>query len=57
MEKVIINKGYTNKNFREGDNFLQEKVYTGFNHKIDYSILSAFEFVPKLIDNNEKQSK
>ncbi|ADE19492.1 phosphotransferase [Mycoplasma crocodyli] len=53
--KKVITGGYTNISYKDGDKFYQEKILTGFNHKIDYSILSGFGFVPKLIFNNEKE--
>ncbi|QLG43178.1 phosphotransferase [Mesomycoplasma hyopneumoniae] len=53
MKKILI--GFTNESFREGNKFIQKKIHNGMNHKIDYSILSNFNFVPKLILNsNEK---
>ena len=54
MEKEIINIGHTNKlKYREGDTFVLHKTNTGFNHKIDYSVLSEFDFVPKLISEDD----
>ncbi|UOE63356.1 phosphotransferase [Mycoplasmopsis bovis] len=52
-EKQFINKGHTNISYLLNGNFVQEKIYTGFNHKIDYKILSIFDFVPKLINDDE----
>ncbi|EFF41608.1 phosphotransferase [Mycoplasmopsis alligatoris] len=50
--KTKINGGFTNISYKDGDKFYQEKILTGFNHKIDYSILEKFGFVPKLLNNN-----
>ncbi|WP_029608894.1 phosphotransferase [Mycoplasma simbae] len=50
--KIRIQKGHTNRSFQEGNVFVQEKVYNGFNHKIDYQLLSNFDFVPMLISND-----
>lgn len=54
MKKQIL-AGHTNISYQEDNLFLQEKVYTGFNHKIDYKILSNFAFVPELKFNDEKE--
>lgn len=53
MEKVEIKVGMTNKSYRQGNVFWQEKVFAHFNHKIDYSILKIFDFVPKLLSNDQ----
>ncbi|WP_341508050.1 phosphotransferase [Mesomycoplasma ovipneumoniae] len=53
MKKISI--GFTNKSFRKDSQFIQEKVYNGMNHQIDYSILSKFDFVPKLISNSKEK--
>ncbi|VEU78367.1 phosphotransferase family protein [Mycoplasmopsis columbinasalis] len=52
-----IQQGYTNKSFRDGKFFYQEKNYTGFNHHLDYSLLTQFSFVPRLIANQREFSK
>ncbi|WP_029513573.1 phosphotransferase [Mycoplasmopsis primatum] len=52
-KKKMITKGLTNVSYSIGNKFIQEKKYTGFNHKIDYKILSQFSFVPKLLFNDE----
>ncbi|MBU4690202.1 phosphotransferase [Mycoplasma sp. ES3157-GEN-MYC] len=49
--KTEITTGHTNISYRIGDEFVQEKQFNGFNHKIDYHILSKFNFVPRLIQN------
>lgn len=54
---IEIKGGNTNKSFRNNNEFIQEKIYTGFNHKIDYKILRQFDFVPKLLQNDEKTLK
>lgn len=55
--KQEITIGHTNKRkYVEGSKFVVEKTYTGFNHKIDYKKLEAFDFVPKLISDNETES-
>ncbi|MGY5139583.1 phosphotransferase [Mycoplasmopsis gallinarum] len=54
MKKPILG-GHTNRSFQYENLFIQEKVYTGFNHKINYELLAQFDFVPKLISNNEKE--
>ncbi|EGV00169.1 phosphotransferase [Mycoplasmopsis columbina] len=53
----LIKEGYTNKSFKKDNIFYQEKKHNGFNHKVDYTNLSKLDFVPKLIENNEKYSK
>ncbi|MGZ9755433.1 phosphotransferase [Mycoplasma sp. 6243] len=55
MEKINI--GYTNESYHDGDYFLQYKKFDKFNHKLDYSILSVFDFVPKLLENDQNHSK
>lgn len=49
MSKQIIKTGFTNISYIENGYFVQEKKLTGFNHKINYSLLKQFDFVPKLI--------
>lgn len=56
MKKQQILKGHTNRSFHEDDHFVQEKVYNGLNHLSNYDGLKQFDFVPKLIDNNQKTS-
>ncbi|WP_434343589.1 phosphotransferase [Mycoplasma sp. 06067-C1-B144P-99-0482-3] len=53
--KTKITKGGTNVSYRIDNTFLQIKNYNGFNHQIDYDILKDFDFVPKLISNNQKE--
>lgn len=55
MNKIVV-KGHTNKvKYIDGDQFVIEKTYNGFNHKIYYEKLNIFPFVPKLIkDDAEK---
>lgn len=50
--KKLIEWGHTNKSYKMDNIFYQEKNFTGFNHKIDYSVLKNINFVPKLIKNN-----
>ncbi|MBY7705534.1 hypothetical protein JIY74_36220 [Vibrio harveyi] len=50
-----IKNGHTNTSFRDGDKFVQQKHFTGFNHKINYKILEKFDFVPKLISESQTQ--
>ncbi|MCK5945702.1 MAG: phosphotransferase [Mycoplasmataceae bacterium] len=50
----IIKKGHTNKiKYFDGDKFVLEKTKTGFNHRIDYKILNAFDFVPEVLEHTE----
>ncbi|MGY6172232.1 phosphotransferase [Candidatus Mycoplasma pogonae] len=53
--KIPLKKGLTNVSYKDGDLFVQEKVYTKFNHKLDYSQLKMFDFVPELISDNDKE--
>lgn len=55
MEK--IKSGFTNDSYKDGNYFYQIKKPNKFNHKLDYTLLSNFSFVPKLIENNEKEIK
>ncbi|WP_338822442.1 phosphotransferase family protein [Mycoplasmopsis felifaucium] len=57
MDKKYIKIGFTNISYLQDGYFYQEKKYTGFNHKLDYSLLSQFSFVPKLLSNSEKIAK
>ncbi|OYD26860.1 thiamine kinase-like enzyme [Mycoplasma testudineum] len=52
MEKITV--GLTNQSFKDKDTFLQYKNINEFNHKINYSLLNKFEFVPNLIEDNDK---
>ncbi|CAL59178.1 phosphotransferase family protein [Mycoplasmopsis agalactiae] len=56
-EKQFITKGHTNVSYLLNGIFVQEKVYTGFNHKIDYKILANFDFVPKLLNENKEKTE
>lgn len=52
--KTKIEAGYTNQSYKVDDKvFMQEKKYNGFNHKINYELLSKLDFVPKLIENDQ----
>ncbi|MBD5423422.1 MAG: phosphotransferase [Mycoplasma sp.] len=51
-----INIGYTNNSFENDGYFYQKKNKNGLNHKTNYSVLSNFDFVPKLISDNEFDS-
>ncbi|QBF34958.1 hypothetical protein EG856_03525 [Mycoplasmopsis phocirhinis] len=53
--KIKIKKGHTNISYRYKDKFIQEKVYNGFNHKIDYTLLKKFDFVPELLCENKSE--
>ncbi|UUD35674.1 phosphotransferase [Mycoplasmopsis caviae] len=53
--KVLIKKGHTNISYRDNELFIQQKVVNKFNHKLDYSLLSNFDFVPKLIKNENDE--
>lgn len=55
MAKIEIKDGFTNKSWRDGNKFVQQKVKNAFNHKIDYESLKDLDFVPKLISNNEDE--
>ena len=55
--KIKINNGHTNTSYKDGNVFLQQKVYNDFNHKIDYTILKEFDFVPELISQNDIENK
>ncbi|WKX02156.1 phosphotransferase [Candidatus Mycoplasma mahonii] len=51
----IINTGFTNKiKYMENNEMVIEKTYNGFNHQLDYKVLDTFDFVPKVLENNEK---
>ena len=52
-----IETGHTNKVFEENGEIIIQKNHTGFNHKIDYRLLSSLDFVPKLISNNENEQR
>lgn len=55
--RIKINNGHTNLSYKDGNIFLQQKIYNKFNHKIDYDVLKKFDFVPKLISQNEIENK
>lgn len=55
--KTKIRDGHTNSTYRDGNILIQEKIYNKFNHKIDYEILKKFNFVPKLISQNEIENR
>ena len=51
-----IETGHTNEVYRDEDKIVINKVNTGLNHRLKYSNLSEFDFVPKLLrDSDEKQ--
>lgn len=53
--KIDLKLGFTNKNkIIKNDNLIIKKTFTGFNHKIDYSKLKEFNFIPQLIENNKE---
>ncbi len=52
----IITRGFTNKKkYKDDGKMFLYKTHNGFNHNIDYSKLSAFSFVPSVIENNEER--
>ncbi|QGZ97961.1 phosphotransferase [Mycoplasma sp. NEAQ87857] len=51
---IKIEKGHTNNSYQTANSFYQEKIVNKFNHKLDYSLLKDFDFVPKLIQNTDK---
>lgn len=51
-----INIGYTNKSFKKGNFFYQEKIRNKFNHRSEYDNIKGFDFVPKLYENKRKFS-
>ncbi|WP_434335821.1 phosphotransferase [Mycoplasma capricolum subsp. capricolum] len=53
--KMKITKGGTNVSYRIDNTFLQIKNYNNFNHQINYELLKDFDFVPKLISNDQKE--
>ncbi|MGL5308915.1 MAG: phosphotransferase [Metamycoplasmataceae bacterium] len=55
--RVKIEDGHTNMSYKDGNVFIQVKIYNKFNHKIDYKILDKFDFIPKLISQNEKENE
>ena len=53
--KINLRLGFTNKDKTiKNGNLIIKKTYTGFNHKIDYSKLKEFDFVPDLIEDNKE---
>ncbi|AIA29687.1 choline/ethanolamine kinase family protein LicA [Mycoplasmopsis californica] len=55
--KTQINKGFTNISFRDGDVFIQQKMYNGFNHHLDYNLIQKFNFVPRLLEATNEYTK
>lgn len=55
--KTQINKGFTNISFRDGDVFIQQKMYNGFNHRLDYNLIQKFNFVPRLLEATNEYTK
>ncbi|VEU70075.1 phosphotransferase [Mycoplasmopsis glycophila] len=51
--KTKITIGHTNNSYKDNNVFFQEKKQNEFNHKLDYSLLEEFDFVPKLIHNDD----
>lgn len=49
--ELIENQGYTNKTYHDKSRnlFVKVKSYDPFNHKIDYKILNALDFSPKVV--------
>ena len=49
--ELIENQGYTNKTYHDKSRnlFVKAKSYDPFNHKIDYKILNALDFSPKVV--------
>lgn len=55
--ELIENQGYTNKTYHDKSRnlFVKVKSYDPFNHKIDYKILNALDFSPKVVfDDTQK---
>ena len=53
--KKIIEQGFTNKNkYVENGIITIEKEHNGFNHRFDYKILNELDFVPEVVEDNEK---
>lgn len=55
IKKIEI--GYTNESYKQDNIFFQIKKKNGLNHKSDYKQLKNFDFVPKLIEDNDEYSK
>lgn len=55
--KIKIQLGHTNESFKDDNNFIQIKKKNGFNHKTDLHNVAKLDFVPKLISDNEFESK
>ncbi|UUM19803.1 MULTISPECIES: phosphotransferase [unclassified Mycoplasma] len=55
MKKIKL--GFTNESYKDEKFFVQKKIPNQFNHKIDYSILSSLDFVPKLFENSKQWLK
>ncbi|WP_036452418.1 phosphotransferase [Mycoplasma buteonis] len=53
--KTKIEQGHTNISYQDGKYFYQEKIKNNFNHKLNYEILQNFDFVPKLIKNDDSE--
>ncbi|QNM93334.1 phosphotransferase [Mycoplasma sp. Pen4] len=54
MKKELVKIGFTNKTYKTDKNHMfQEKIFNKFNHKIDYTLLENFDFVPELINETE----
>ncbi|TPR54292.1 phosphotransferase [Metamycoplasma neophronis] len=55
--KLLENQGFTNKTYHNDDKteFIKIKSYDGFNHKTDYKILNALDFVPKVIEDTPEK--
>lgn len=53
-EKILV--GYTNISYKKDNTFFQEKIKNEFNHKTNYQELAKFDFIPKLIKDDDKYS-
>ncbi|CAM9106489.1 phosphotransferase [Mycoplasma marinum] len=60
-KKIRIKGGFKNDTFKliEGDKqiFVKVKKYDKFNHKLNYKIVTKFDFVPTLISENKEEIK
>lgn len=55
-DRQYIKIGHTNKiKYKEDDTFVMIKTKNGFNHRIDYSVLKNFDFVPELIKEDDEK--
>ena len=55
MTTTLIESGHTNEKHKVGDTFVLYKKKNGFNHLLDYKVLAEFDFVPKLISEDDEK--